>query len=99
LKNRDEFKYIVDGANVAYHHQNFSHGKFSYRQIEVLVEKLEKRGDGKVLVILPFTYATRNNSCREFYSSVKIGKSKLTVTEADQVQCCYYAVLCCAVLY
>jgi hypothetical protein len=73
---------------VAYHHQNFSNGKFSYRQIEVLVEKLEQRGDGKVLVILPYTYATRNNSCREFYSSVKLGKSKLTVTEADQVPCC-----------
>ena len=96
MKNRDEFKYIVDGANVAYHHQNFTEGKFSYRQIEVLVEKLESRGDGKVLVILPYTYATKNNSCREFYSSVKFGKSRLTVTESDQVR--RYANLYCAML-
>ena len=41
-QNKDVL-YIVDGANVAYHRQNFVGGKFSYRQIELVVEELEKK--------------------------------------------------------
>ena len=33
LEERAEFKYVIDGANVAYNRQNFGHGKFSYRQV------------------------------------------------------------------
>ena len=36
-----EFMYIVDGANVAYHRQNFEGGKFNFRQVELVVEKLK----------------------------------------------------------
>jgi len=35
------FTYIVDAANVAYQRQNYEHGKFSFRQIELIVEKLQ----------------------------------------------------------
>ena len=36
-----EYTYIVDGANVAYHRQNFEGGKFNFRQVELVVEKLQ----------------------------------------------------------
>lgn len=32
LREREEFDYIIDGANVAYCNQNFMDGKFSYMQ-------------------------------------------------------------------
>ena len=60
MKEQKEFKYIVDGANVAYHHQNFDGGKFSYRQIELIVDSILARDDGKVLVLLPSVYAKKN---------------------------------------
>jgi hypothetical protein len=33
LRDRPEFDYIVDAANIAYYGQNFETGKFSYRQV------------------------------------------------------------------
>ena len=56
---QEEFKYIIDGANVAYYHQNFEGGKFSYRQIEIVIDNLLARKDGKVLVLLPSAYSKR----------------------------------------
>lgn len=60
MKAQEEFKYVVDGANVAYHHQNFDGGKFSFRQIELIVDSILARKDGKVLVLLPSVYAKKN---------------------------------------
>eukprot|EP00606_Chrysophyceae_sp_TOSAG23-5_P001513 GSChrysophyteH2.ASY1.ANO1.760.1 assembled CDS len=59
-QNKDVL-YIVDGANVAYHRQNFVGGKFSYRQIELVVEKLEKKiaAEEAILVVLPHAYVQR----------------------------------------
>jgi len=33
LRAREEFEYIVDGANVAYNSQNFGKGMFSFKQV------------------------------------------------------------------
>eukprot|EP01035_Chromulina_nebulosa_P018670 gene18670-24417_t len=55
LSDREDFTYIVDGANVAYSHQNFNAGKFSYKQIQLVVNKLKER-EGRTLVILPACY-------------------------------------------
>jgi hypothetical protein len=55
LRYRD-FKYIVDAANVGYSSQNFDAGKFSFKQVKIIVEALRKRGDGNVLVLLPWGY-------------------------------------------
>jgi hypothetical protein len=38
LRAREEFEYIVDGANVAYNSQNFGKGMFSFRQVLSLDE-------------------------------------------------------------
>ena len=66
--------YIVDGANVAYHRQNFENGKFSYRQIELVVDAILERVEREkalalqqglyfeqptVLVLLPYPYAQK----------------------------------------
>ncbi len=48
----------MDGPNVAYTKQNFEGGKFSYRQVELVVDKLRERG-GRILVVLPFAYTMR----------------------------------------
>ena len=60
MKKHEEYKYIIDGANVAYHHQNFEGGAFSFRQIELVVDKMLARGDGKVLVLLPTVYVKKH---------------------------------------
>lgn len=65
-KNR-HFMYIVDGANVAYHRQNFVGGKFSFRQIDLIVERLvdvmNEQGvedpRSKILILLPYPYAQK----------------------------------------
>jgi len=46
---------LVDGANVGYYQQNFDGGKFSYHQIQFVVDSLERMGE-KVLVVLPSKY-------------------------------------------
>jgi hypothetical protein len=33
LKAREEFDFVVDGANIAYFNQNFASGKFSFKQV------------------------------------------------------------------
>jgi hypothetical protein len=35
LKRREEYVYIVDGANVAYTRQNFDNGRFSFTQVRL----------------------------------------------------------------
>jgi hypothetical protein len=57
LTSQKRYTYIVDAANCAYLRQNFEKGQFSYRQIEVIVDKLKARGDGEILIILPTSYA------------------------------------------
>ena len=49
------FTAIVDGANVGYYMQNFEGGRFSFHQIQFVVDSLEKLGE-RPLVILPFKY-------------------------------------------
>ena len=80
LKERDEFVHIVDGANVAYARQNFQTGKFSYRQIELVVDQLLLKGE-KVLVLLPYPYAQRivPNSAKH-----RKGRHISYLTEDDQ---------------
>eukprot|EP01041_Mallomonas_annulata_P002215 gene2215-4303_t len=57
IDKQEEIDYIIDGANVAYNRQNFAEGKFSYKQIEMIVKKLlEERKSGKILVLLPYAY-------------------------------------------
>ena len=90
LKLQHEFKYIIDGANVAYNHQNFEEGKFSYRQIELVVDKVLARGDGKVLVLLPYSYAQKIVP----NSSKQRGKRSISyVSPADQVNSHAYHVV------
>ena len=58
LSSREEFVHIVDAANVAYNRQNFENGRFSYRQIEIIVKRLNETYPGeKILVIIPYAYA------------------------------------------
>lgn len=38
LRAREEFEYIVDGANVAYNSQNFGKGMFSFKQVRLIQE-------------------------------------------------------------
>lgn len=80
LAKNDEFVYIVDGANVAYHKQNFDDGQFSYRQIDVVVSRLKERGE-RILVLLPYPYARRiiPNSAKH-----KKGKRVTYLTKEDQ---------------
>jgi len=79
-----EFVYIVDGANVAYHKQNFDEGKFSFRQIELVVEKLKQRlqpGE-RILVLIPWPYAQKviPNSTKH-----KRGKKVSYLTAEDSI--------------
>ena len=89
LQSQSEFKYIIDGANVAYHHQNFLEGKFSYKQIELLVDKMLERGDGKVLVLLPAVYSrhTIPNKCctRSGAKLSKVKKRRTLISDDDKV--------------
>ena len=59
LEEQPEFKYIIDGANVAYNRQNFGQGRFSYRQIELMVDTLKESGEDRILVLLPQTYVQK----------------------------------------
>ena len=60
LQAREDFLFVIDGANVAYHRQNFSEGQFSYRQIEIVYDKLISMG-ARVLVLVPESYCNRGN--------------------------------------
>ena len=51
----EPFTVIIDGANVAYYMQNFETGRFSYHQIQFVMDSLEKAGE-RPLVILPRKY-------------------------------------------
>eukprot|EP01034_Spumella_vulgaris_P023915 gene23915-30194_t len=79
LTRQEEFEYIVDGANVAYHNQNFKNGsgKFSFQQIELVVNKLRERGK-RILVVIPhhYTLSTIPNSVGD--------RRREVVTEADK---------------
>jgi len=49
------FTICIDGANVAYHKQNFNGGKFNFKQLEVLIDHLVACGEDP-LVVLPRKY-------------------------------------------
>jgi pentatricopeptide repeat protein len=49
------FTIIVDGANVGYYMQNFQQGRFSFHQIQWMVDDLQRRGE-HALVVLPQKY-------------------------------------------
>jgi hypothetical protein len=83
LKIQNEFKYIVDGANVAYSHQNFESGRFSYKQIELVVDKMLARGDGKVLVLLPTIYSGFSQKTIPNSSKHVKGKKNVSHMTAD----------------
>jgi len=68
--------YVVDGANVAYHRQNFVGGKFSYRQIELVVKKLEK----KITVEKAAAAATAARSSRTSSYTKRPGKKPHTAS-------------------
>jgi hypothetical protein len=51
----DPFTVVIDGPNVAYYMQNFESGRFSYHQIQFVIDSLEKMGE-RPLVILPRKY-------------------------------------------
>jgi len=53
-----EFDFIIDGANVAYHKQNYIDGRFNYHQVDVIVEVLRAQGK-RVLLLLPTSYAQK----------------------------------------
>ena len=54
-----EYRYIIDGANVAYRGQNFEGGRFSFTQLELMRRELLNRADGAgPLIILPERYVT-----------------------------------------
>ena len=53
------FTALIDGANVAYYHQNSENGQFSYHQIKFVVDFLESLGENP-LVVLPSKYAYNN---------------------------------------
>jgi Zc3h12a-like Ribonuclease NYN domain len=50
------FTIFIDGANVAYFHQNFEDGRFCFHQVKFLVDFLERSGENP-LVVLPNKYS------------------------------------------
>jgi hypothetical protein len=71
LDNREgtPFTAIVDGANVGYHMQNYGQGRFSYHQIQFVVDRLAKLGENP-LVVLPSKYSRPH-----FYVTIGAGGS------------------------
>lgn len=65
----EPFTAIVDGANIGYYLQNFEQGRFSFHQIQFVVDTLENLGE-KVLVILPTKYTRKY-----FYVTIGAGGS------------------------
>ena len=49
------FRYVIDGANVAYQKQNRESGHFSFQQLELVRQELLRRGE-EPLLILPERY-------------------------------------------
>ena len=83
-KQTEEYKYVIDGANVAYHHQNFTNGRFSYRQIEILVNKIKEKNDGKILVLLHQIYTNKTISNSSNYGRNK--SKNIVISEDDKVR-------------
>ena len=52
----EPFTVVVDGANVAYHGQNFEGGRFNYHQLQFMIDSLEELGE-RPLIVLPRKYA------------------------------------------
>lgn len=82
LKERPEYEYIVDAANVAYNNQNFESGKFSYQQIELVVDKLKERSKN-ILVIIPNSYASQTSIPNSISKGGKKSK-RSTLSANDQ---------------
>lgn len=67
------FNFIIDGANIAFHKQNYEAGKFSFSQIKAIVEFIEQRyPDGKPLVIL------HENRTKGRFAQLPIGRNLLS---------------------
>lgn len=66
----EPFTAVVDAANVAYYLQNFEEGRFSFHQIQFVVDALERLGE-RPLVILPNKY-----SLPYFYVTIGIGSAR-----------------------
>eukprot|EP00210_Caulerpa_lentillifera_P000006 g6.t1 len=67
------FNIIIDGANVAFHKQNYHAGHFSFSQIESIINNIEQRyPDEKPLVIL------HENRTKGKYAQTSLGKNLLT---------------------
>jgi hypothetical protein len=52
-------RFVVDGANVAYCHQNFHGGCFAYSQIDIMLERLIKDygcSHEEILLLVPDKY-------------------------------------------
>jgi pentatricopeptide repeat protein len=83
LEDRPQYRYIIDGANVAYNKQNFGSGRFSYRQIEFVVDSLRKQTNDRVLVLIPQNYVNRvvPNSAKN-----RVGVRFSQTTADDQVR-------------
>lgn len=71
------FTTIVDGANVGYYLQNFDGGKFSFWQIQRVVESLEALGENP-LVVLPRMYMFD-----KFRNTIDCGVSEQHLTPED----------------
>lgn len=69
----EPFTAIIDGANVAYHLQNFDSGKFNLYQLDFMVRTLERMKESP-LVILPAKYTNRS-----FHSQLVLDHSKKQV--------------------
>lgn len=80
LGDSHETKFVYsDGANVGYYFQNFEQGRFSFHQIQFVVDSLEAMGEN-TLVILPRKY-TQNSFMLTNSSGTR--RQSLTQREKD----------------
>lgn len=90
------FTTIVDGANVGYYQQNFNGGRFSFHQIEFVVDSLRRLGETP-LVILPLKYSREWFIVSDQAAGTSTGQ-KQTLSEAErnvqrnllEQQCLYF---------
>ena len=71
----EPFTTIVDGANVAYYHQNFVDGRFNYHQLEFVMDALHNLGENP-LIVLPSKYGKKS-----FYISQSASTSSAAYTQ------------------
>mmetsp|Transcript_17996 Transcript_17996/g.27510 ORF Transcript_17996/g.27510 Transcript_17996/m.27510 type:complete len:876 (+) Transcript_17996:496-3123(+) len=76
----EPFTAIVDGANVAYHMQNFEQGMFNFHQIKFMVDALERMNENP-LVIIPYKYSTKR-----FYVGTNSKEKQILSKEEIQIR-------------